>query len=293
LNQSASVSQTNATMEQITNNINKLNEYIESQSASVTQSSSSIEEMLANIQSVTNTLIKNSESVNDLSSASELGHVCLRDAAEGIHEIARNSEGLLEINKVMNDIASQTNLLSMNAAIEAAHAGDAGKGFAVVADEIRKLAESSSDQSKIIKDVLTKIKELIDKINDSTGDTLTRFDVITSDVKTVTEQEGTIRNAMEEQNAGSKQILESINQLNDITRKVKDESEEMLEGSQEVIRESKNLGQVTQEISGGISEMAIGAEQINEAVNMVNDISVKNRENIDLLVKEVSLFKVA
>jgi len=292
INQSASVTQTGATMEQITNNINKLNEYVEQQSANVTQSSSSIEEMLANIRSVTQTLVKNGESVNELTSASELGHTSLNDAADDIHEIARESEDLLKINKVIKDIASQTNLLSMNAAIEAAHAGDSGKGFAVVADEIRKLAESSSEQSKTISSVLKKIKGSIDKVGSSTDNTLSRFDVIDTDIKTVTEQEGVIRNAMEEQNEGSKQILEAVSQLNELTRQVKDESVQMLQGSREVIKESRNLENVTQEITGGINEIALGAEQINEAVNMVNDITVKNRENINLLVKEVSLFKV-
>jgi methyl-accepting chemotaxis protein len=293
INQSASVTETNATMEQITNNIDSLNGYVEKQAANVSQSSSSIEEMLANIQAVTQTLVKNSESVNELSSASELGRKSLQDAVDDIHEIARNSEGLLEINKLMDDIASQTNLLSMNAAIEAAHAGDAGKGFAVVANEIRELAESSSEQSKTISMVLNKIKDSIDKVSESTDNTLTRFQVIDADVKTVSQQEGSIRNAMEEQSQGSKQILEAIGQLNEITRLVKDGSTEMLEGSHEVIKESKNLEQVTQEISGGINEMASGAQEINLAVNRINEITAKNRENINGLVREVSMFKVA
>jgi methyl-accepting chemotaxis protein len=97
---------------------------------------------------------------------------------------------------------------------------------------------------------------------------------------------------MEEQGKGSQQILETISQLNDITRHVKDGSEEMLEGSKEVIQESKNLEKVTQEITGSMNEMASGADQINVAVNRVNDISSQNRENIDMLVREVSLFKV-
>jgi len=293
INQSASVTQTNATMEQITNNIDSLNGYVEKQAANVSQSSSSIEEMLANIQSVTQTLVKNGESVNELTSASELGRKSLQDAVDDIHEIARNSEGLLEINRVMDDIASQTNLLSMNAAIEAAHAGDAGKGFGVVANEIRELAESSSEQSRTISVVLNKIKDSIDKVSESTDNTLARFQVIDSDVKTVSQQEGSIRNAMEEQSQGSKQILEAIGQLNEITRQVKGASSEMLEGSHEVIKESKNLEHMTQEITGGINEMASGAQEINTAVNRINEITAKNRENINVLVREVSMFKVA
>jgi methyl-accepting chemotaxis protein len=292
INQSASVTETNATMEQITGNIDKLNGHVENQTASVTKSSSAIEEMIANINSVTQTLTKNAESVRDLLDASDVGRTGLQEVATDIQEIARESEGLLEINAVMENIASQTNLLSMNAAIEAAHAGEAGKGFAVVADEIRKLAESSGEQSKTIGTVLKKIKESIDKITKSTDSVLSKFEAIDGGVKTVSEQTENIRNAMEEQSVGSQQILEVIGQLNDITQMVKGGSEEMLEGSREVITEGKNLEMMTQEITNGMNEMATGTDQINVAVNRVNTISGENKENIDVLVREVSKFKV-
>jgi len=292
INQSASVTETNATMEQVTVNIDKLNGHVEKQTQNVTQASAAIEEMVANIHAVTETLVKNGTNVKTLQEASEVGHSGLQDVATDIKEIARESEGLLEINAVMENIASQTNLLSMNAAIEAAHAGEAGKGFAVVADEIRKLAESSSEQSKTISTVLKKIKESIDKITKSTENVLNKFVDIDSSVKTVAEQEMNIRNAMEEQGQGSKQILDGIEQVTEITRNVKSGSEEMLEGSQQVIAESRNLEKATQEITSGMNEMANGADQINIAVHQVNEISIKNREGIDNLIKEVSRFKV-
>jgi methyl-accepting chemotaxis protein len=293
INQSASVTETNATMEQVITNINRLNGHVENQSQNVSQASSALEQMVANISSVTQTLIKNGENVKTLQEASEIGRGGLQEVSADIQEIARESEGLLEINSVMENIASQTNLLSMNAAIEAAHAGEAGKGFAVVADEIRKLAESSSEQSKTIGNVLKKIKTSIDKITKSTENVLTKFEAIDSGVKTVAEQEENIRNAMEEQGEGSKQILQSAGSLNTITNQVKSGSDEMLEGSKEVIKESQNLEKATQEITGGMNEMSKGADEMNVAVHHVSEISNKNREGIEILMREVSKFKVA
>jgi len=292
LNQSASVTETDATMEQIAANINKLNGHVEKQTSSVAQSSSAIEEMIANIQSVTKTLISNSENVMELTAASEVGRAGLHNVVSDIQEIAKESEGLLEINSVMENISSQTNLLSMNAAIEAAHAGEAGKGFAVVADEIRKLATSSGEQSKTISDVLKKIKGSIDKITTSTDNVLKKFEAIDSSVKTVAQQEENIRNAMEEQGEGSKQILEAISFVNEITQQVRNETHEMLEGAREIKKEAKNLKNTTQEITEGMNEMASGADQINAAVYNANELSTKNMESTNHLIKEISRFKI-
>jgi methyl-accepting chemotaxis protein len=293
LTQAAGVTETNATMEQIAIGINHLNTNIEDQAESVSRSSSAIEEMAANIRLVTESLIRNEENIKTLTAASEKGYTALQKVSADIHEVAKESERLLEINKVIQNIASQTNLLSMNAAIEAAHAGVVGKGFAVVADEIRKLAESSAEQAKMVSTVLKKIKDSMDGINGSTATALNHFENIEKGVKTVSEQETHIRNAMEEQDAGSRQILETISKSNDITQRVRLGSDAMRTGSKEVIEEGQNLEILTEDLTHGINEIATAMNQINTVVTRIQEISMENKEDIAVLIDEITKFKVA
>ena len=210
----------------------QLNGHVREQASAVTESAATIEEMAANVRSVTAVLSKNADHVTDLRAASEIGHTGLNEVARDIREIAAESEAIMEINSVMQNIASQTNLLSMNAAIEAAHAGSSGRGFAVVADEIRKLAESSSKQSKSVGAVLKKIKASIDKITKSTENVLNKFGAIDLGIKTVAEQELNVLGAMEEQKQGSEQMLLAIEQVSDITQRVRSDAQEMVERHQ-------------------------------------------------------------
>ena len=232
--------------------LEQLNAHVEEQAASVTTSSAATEEMIANIQSVTDTLSRNTQSVRELEEASRAGHASLNDVVADIQGIARESESLLEINAVMQNVASQTNLLSMNASIEAAHAGEAGRGFSVVADEIRKLAESSSKQSKTIRGVLKSIKESIDKITKSTDGVLDRFNAIEDGVKTVAVQEDSILQAMEEQGHGSKQILQAVGNVNEVTHKVKEAARRMVETSKEKMHKTNDTETLsfTDEVTG-------------------------------------------
>jgi len=274
----------------IKTNIDSLKEIIEEQTESVNMSSSAIEEMTANIHSVTQTLIENGKNVNVLTEASENGKTGLQLVAQEIKEIAHDSEGLLQINSLMKNIASQTNILSMNAAIEAAHAGETGKGFAVVADEIRKLAESSSEQSKTTAAMLKKIKASIDNITKSSDDVLERFNAIDTSVKTVSVHEQNIRNAMEEQEVGGKQILESISKLRDITFSVKKGSDNMAESGETLIQETDGFIKTSKETVEGMNEILKGINQINISVSQVNEMSMENNRNFDSLKQETEKF---
>lgn len=292
LSQSDKVNAAAGTMDHIIKGLAALNDHITVQADSVAQSSSAIEEMLANIQSVTQTLVKNATNINSLAESSQASRTDLQKVSTDIQEIAQESESLLQINLVMQTISSQTNLLAMNAAIEAAHAGESGKGFAVVADEIRKLAENSGAQSKTISGVLKKIKAMIDNITRSTGVVMERFANMEQEVQIVSDQESQIRNAMEEQGAGSRQILEAVTQLNSVTGLVRKTSSEMTEESKDVLGQSSDLKKITMEVASSMDEMTQSAEEISSAVTRVQEITRENKENIDALSADISKFKV-
>jgi len=293
LSQADKVSDTADSMNRVMKGLEGLNHQIGIQTESVSQSSSAIEEMLANIQSVTQTLVKNTANIKSLAESSEAGRTDLHKVSNDIQEIAHESESLLQINSVMQTIASQTNLLAMNAAIEAAHAGESGKGFAVVADEIRKLAENSGKQSKTISGVLKKIKLMIDTITKSTSVVLERFAVIEDEVSTVSNQENQIRSAMEEQGQGSKQILDAVTQLNSVTSLVRKTSDDITTESKQVMRHSNDLKKITNDVAASMDDMSQSAEEISNSVTRVQEIANENKENITELNKDISIFKVA
>ncbi len=291
-NQSAVVENTTAATNKIMHSIEKLTANIQHQSASVEESSAAVRQMVANIQSVTNILEKNGQTVYELNNASDEGHRRVEDAVNMSNKILAESTGLLEASSVIQNIASQTNLLAMNAAIEAAHAGEAGKGFAVVADEIRKLAEQSNSQGKKITTSLKALEQIIKDVSNSTKLVQLQFGDIMNLSRTVKEQEDVVMNAMKEQNEGSQQILIAMHNIDDSTVNVKSDASEVFEGGKQVVEQMATLSATNSSINGSISEMAAGTNEILTAVKNVNQTTAQNKEAVSTLVTEVSKFKL-
>lgn len=292
LTQFAGVTETTATMEEIIHTITQLNNSIEIQAVAVSQSYTAIQEIVENISSITQILKQTDNSIKTLVDATDDGKQTLLTTNAVTQKISEASGALLEASNVIKYIAGQINLLAMNAAIEAAHAGDSGKGFAVVADEIRKLAEESSNQGTTITTTLNALSAQIETRAESSKAGEGKFNAIfnyASDVKNMSVR---LMDAMNIQEHESQEILKAIKSINAVTSEVKAGATEMLIGGEQIANEMRKLDNLTCVITSSMNEMASGAVQIVNAVQEVNEITHKNKESIDGLVTEVSKFKI-
>ncbi len=292
LNQSSGVTETSVTMDEIIRTINHLNKSIENQSISVEHSSSSIKEMIKNIGLIAKMLEDGNQIAEELDTKTAIAKNGSKSTNIEIAKVGEKSASLLEAVAVIQNISSQTNLLAMNAAIEAAHAGETGKGFAVVADEIRKLAEESSTQGKQIAETIKETTEIIKTIVDNGVNAEVALDEVVVLVNATLKQIESIVKVMHEQEKGSQEVLASLKDINAVTGEVKEGSVEMLRGGEQIAQEMQKLDELTQKIADNMNEMSAGATQINNTVQEVNKITDKNQKNIENLSSEVNQFKV-
>jgi len=290
--QSANVEEAHSEIIRIQENLEKLNKSIENQSAAVSESSAAVEEMVSNIRSVTGILDKNSLSVDTLTKASETGRNKVAESVGTAERVLKESAGLLEASSVIQHIASQTNLLAMNAAIEAAHAGESGKGFSVVADEIRKLAEDSNKQGKAISTSLKTLQQSISAISSDIQAVQEQFTAIFDLTSQVRSQELVIKSAMDEQSSGSEQVLKAMTQITDVTQTVHEGSSQMLLSSREVVGEMTRLTNATVQLNSTMKDIAVGADRIMNASETTQKANSKNSESIGKLGEQVNIFKL-
>jgi len=279
--------------EEIQTTIGSLNGQIRNQASSVTQTSAAIEEMNSSIHSVAHIADERQKAAQKLIEITSTGGEQVIKSNELTQEIGSSINDMMDMITVINKVAAQTNLLAMNAAIEAAHAGDAGRGFAVVAEEIRKLSTSTAESAKKISVRLKEIIEQIQKAADISDDTGRAFREVHTEVNSFVNAFHEIASSTSELSGGSREMLEVVNQLNNITHEIQTGSEEMTAGISEISETAVTLREYSKESVESLMDLSEKNQNVNFAQGNMTDMVIKNNQNSTKLSEEIGRFRLA
>ncbi|MDF1568463.1 MAG: methyl-accepting chemotaxis protein [Spirochaetaceae bacterium] len=286
------IAQTVSSIEQINSNMTSMDSQIANQASMVEESTAAITEMIASLANVSQVTKTKQKATADLTHRADEGKQQIEDTAQVFQKVVGYIGSINEMADTINGIASQTNLLSMNAAIEAAHAGDAGKGFAVVSEEIRKLAETASESSasisKLIKDVINTIGET----DESVKKTANFFVSISTEITDTVNAFAEIEHAIEELNTGSRQVLQASEEISTVTINIQSGSNEIKNGTEAILKSSGAVKEISHKVNSGMSEVTAGNAEILKAMQLLVDLSQKLDQIVGDLKTQFGGFKV-
>jgi len=288
-----SLEKTKEYLEDIFKSIIEINENLNVQVVNVQQSTTSVEETLKSISSITKSSKEAISSVSEVLSQSEEGSKAMAEHINAMVELSEYNEGIIDIIEAINNIVKKTNLLAMNASIEAAHAGNAGRGFAVVAQEIRKLAETSSQNIKEITDRMQSVSEKINISSQTVSVAGTSFKSIFKGIKEINRIFNIILESIQEQENNAKEIAKSIGNLTTSTLNIKSISDKQNEKNKDIKNLTTDLIEVSQSINSSYHELENNNDMFKNKIDEIKKVSENNKEIVFKLNEYTEKFKTS
>jgi methyl-accepting chemotaxis protein len=275
----------------ITERLKGLRGLVGEQVDAVSLTSSSVEEINAAIQTIA-ALAKDRERRSDnLLRVTEEGGNKVASTNEAIADVVREVDSITEVIHIIEEFAESTALLSMNAAIESAHAGEFGLGFAVVAEEIRKLAESITESSQQITHSLKSIAGKISEARTSSVAGAGAFDEISRHVHEFASAMSEIASGIEELSVGSNEILQSMASLSEISQTVHGDYQSIEDDAARIRTYSREARDLSGTVVTGVTDIQSNATEILRAVSQVNSLSDESNAQIAELESIVESFR--
>lgn len=278
-------------IEEILINISNLSNQIENQSEAVSQNSTALEEMNASINNVSNIANLKKKSTLNLGNITKSGRDKITEMVDIISGIHQSIDEISDILEVIENVSINTKLLSMNAAIEAAHAGDSGRGFAVVADEIKKLSEKTSENTIIINDTISKLINNIQSASIIAKDNDSIFSNIDDSIKDFIDAFSEITNSTDELNIGSQEILTSSNTLMNISKQIKIGANDIKNGSDNIHSGLGQIKDIASQTVQGMNEIKRGTSAIVKSSQIISRTTKQSKDSFNDLNKTLGSFK--
>ena len=277
----------NETVQLLLENINDINNKMKLQSESVSKTSSSVQQMMANIVTVSQGAAKANDYAKILYTEAQDGSNIGESVVDSIQSIKEYSKQITNITQVIHNIAEQTNLLAMNAAIEAAHAGEHGRGFTVVADKIRKLAEDTGENSKIINEIINETTQAIDHTVSLAFRSSESMEKILEGSSTLADLIATISGANDELDVGRREILMNITNLNNITEDVQELSLKQMQMSSAVSQNIASVDKLAEDVVNVVNATESEMKALVTSIENVSNLSTTSSNNMEIMDKRI------
>ena len=264
---------------------------INHQSSSITDSTGSIAEMNESIALISRMGKEKAKLVKEIKKTAAQGEEKIINTEALLIGVTTELDNVYSFIEIINSIAEQTSILSMNAAIESAHAGEAGKGFAVVADEIQKLAESTTENAQLINTTLSDIINNVQEARNSSQIATRAFTDTTVVIEELINTLNEIVTAITSIDERSSLIAEKSSDIASSTRELSSKTNKLDTLRKTVISEIGQMETIFSESSGGIAEINTGTEDILSRIMEIHDLSTKSKEKMDNLHALLGEFK--